>query len=335
VSFDYAFRGIGNPVLNAGAALSWDHERVADQNGNTIGLLVHSSTTFSLAETMVWPTERTSATWSVGTQVELRDYHTTPAAIINLLGPVYTSHPFYPALFTTVTWANPQYPDRAISPENGVSLTATAQEEWQPGNSGGSVGAPASSVVGIADAYRALPFGGFAHHVIALRVAAGWEGTNASSTFSAGGTNGAELSLVPGISVGDQSGAFGVRGYGAGSARGTDALAGSVEYRLPLAIPGRGVHLLPVFLGRVSLAAFADAGEAWCPTTGGSLPPACSAQDAQRRLMSSVGSEIDLDTGLQYDVPFRLRLGFAVPTANRAFYGNAAVSPYLAFGYSF
>jgi hypothetical protein len=93
--------------------------------------------------------------------------------------------------------------------------------------------------------------------------------------------------------------------------------------------------LLPVFLGRVSLAALADAGEAWCPTTGGTLPPACSAQDAQRRLMSSVGSEIDLDTGLQYDVPFRLRLGFAVPTANRAFYGNAAVSPYLGFGYSF
>ncbi len=336
VSFAYAFRGLGNPVLDAGAALSWDHERVADQNGNTIGLLVHQSTTLSLAETLVWPAERTSAAWSIGAQFEFRDYHTTPAAIIGLLSPVFTSHPFYPSLFTTVSWANPQYPDRAISPENGVSLTATGQEQWQPGaTGGGSVGGAAPSLIGIADAYHALPFGGYAHQVIALRVAAGWEGTNASSTFSAGGTNGTALLLVPGVSVGEQTQVFGVRGYGAGSARGTNAVAASAEYRLPLAMPGRGFHLLPVFLGRVSLAAFADAGEAWCPATGGSLPPACSAQDAQRRLMSSVGSEIDLDTGLQYDVPFRFRVGFAVPTANRAFFGNAAVSPYLGFGYSF
>ncbi len=336
VSFAYAFRGFGNPVLDAGAALSWDHERVANQNGNTIGLLVHRSTTLSVAESLVRPTERTSASWSIGAQFEFRDYHTTPAPIIGLLSPVFSSHPFYPALFTTVSWANPQYPDRAISPENGVSLTATAQEQWQPGTTGGgSVGGAVPSVIGIADAYRALPFAGFAHHVIAVRFAAGWEGTNASSTFTAGGTNGAALLLVPGVSVGNQARAFGVRGYGAGSARGTEALAGSVEYRLPLAMPGRGLRLLPVFLSHVALAAFVDGGEAWCPASGGNLPPACSAQDAQRRLMSSVGSELDLDTGLQYDVPFRFRLGIAVPTANRAFFGNAAVSPYLGFGYSF
>lgn len=336
IALAYAYSGIGNPVLTASAALSWDHERIANQDGNTIGLLVHRSTTLSLAETLLRTRVRTAASWSVGGLLEFRDYFTTPSPLLNLLSPVFGSHPFYPSLFTTATWSNTEAPTQSISPENGVSLSGTAQEQWQPGHTGGgSIGGPAPLLIGVADLYRALNLPGFAHHVIALRLAAGWEGTNAASTFSAGGTTGSSLLLVPGVSVGDQSRPFGVRGYGAGSARGTDAWAGSLEYRLPIAEPGRGWHLLPIFLGRVSFAAFADAGEAWCPSSSGNVAPACSAEDAERRLMSSTGGELDLDTGLQYDVPFRFRLGFAVPTANRAFYGNAAVSPYVGFGLSF
>jgi WD40 repeat protein len=329
----YEYRGFAKPVIDFGAATFWDHERIADTSGRTVGLLVHRTTALSLAETLLRPRVRTGASWTVGGELEFRDYHAEPGSLLGLLDRVYASHPVYPSVFTSASWSNAQYPELSISPENGVSLTATATEQWQPGN--GPVSGAAQYVVGIADLYRALDLPGYAHHVVAARVAAGWESANSASTFSAGGRSGQAVQLVPGVTVGDEPRVFGVRGYGPGAARGTRAWVGSLEYRLPLTMPGRGWRLLPLFLGRTSLTAFTDAGEAWCQTTGGALPAACSAADAQRRLMSSVGAELDLDAALQYDVPYRFRLGLAAPTSNRSFYGAAPVATYFSVGVSF
>jgi len=329
----YEYRGFTQPVIDFGAATFWDHERIADTSGRTVGLLVHRTTALSLAETLLRPRVRTNASWTVGGELEFRDYHAEPDSLLGFLDPVYGSHPVYPSVFTSASWSNAQYPELAISPENGVSLTGTATGQWQPGS--GPTSGAAQYLVGIADLYRALDLPGYAHHVVAARLAAGWETSNSASTFSAGGPTGQPVQLVPGITVGDEPRVFSVRGFGPGAARGTRAWVGSLEYRLPLSMPGRGWRLLPLFLGRTSLTAFTDAGEAWCQAAGGALPAACSAADAQRRLMSSAGAELDLDAALQYDVPYRFRLGLAAPTSNRSFYGAAPVAAYLSVGVSF
>jgi hemolysin activation/secretion protein len=128
---------------------------------------------------------------------------------------------------------------------------------------------------------------------------------------------------------------FSVRGFPPGAANGTRAMAGSLEYRIPLFAPGRGLHLLPFFLGKTSLTVFADGAEAWCPEHQGVLPGVCDAQDAQRRLLSSVGAELNFDTAFQYDASYRLRLGMAVPASNAAAYGASPVDFYVTFGLPF
>ena len=61
----------------------------------------------------------------------------------------------------------------------------------------------------------------------------------------------------------------------------------------------------------------------------------CDAQDAQRRLLSSAGVELNFDTAFQYDASYRVRLGMAVPTSNGAAYGASPVDFYVTFGLPF
>jgi hypothetical protein len=189
--------------------------------------------------------------------------------------------------------------------------------------------------VGEAALYQAFNFPGFAHHVLAAKLAGGLANQDAVSTFTAGGVNSSSIPVAAGLAVGDQPEVFTVRGYQVGSARGTQAFSGSLEYRAPLWAPGRGWHLLPLYLGKTSLSVFTDAAEAWCPVRGVMGTSVCNAPDAQRRLLNSVGSELNFDASLLYDVLYRLRLGVAVPTANREFYAAAPVTVYLALGLSY
>jgi Tol biopolymer transport system component len=327
----YEYRGLGFPVLDAGGAEYWTHQPIANANGQSVGELVHRTVTASLAETLLWPRARTNASWSVGADLEARTYSTTPGPLIDAIDPFYASHPYFPSVFTTIGWSNAQRPALSISPENGISFATTLRQRWQQAASA----ATERSIVGVADLYRALDFPGFAHHVVAAKFALGLENDGAISTFTAGGRSGEVVTIVPGVSVGDEPRVFGVRGFPPGAANGTRAMAGSLEYRLPLFAPGRGLHLLPFFLGKTSLTVFGDGGEAWCPVHGGTVPGVCDAQDAQRRLLSSAGAELNFDTSLQYDVPYRLRLGMAVPTSNGAFYGASPVDFYVTFGLPF
>jgi hypothetical protein len=327
----YEYRGLGLPVLDFGADEYWTHEYIANASGQALGLLVHRTIAASVSASLLRPRVRTNATWSLGASWELRAYHTEPGALIGNIDPFYASNPDFPSLFTVATWSNAQMPALAISPENGIALSGTARVRWQDA----TTSTTERSFVGVVDLYRALNLPGFAHHVIAARFAGGIENDGAISTFTAGGRSGESLEVVPGVTVGDQPRVFSVRGFPLGSETGTRALAASIEYRAPLLEPGRGWHLLPIFLGKTSVSVFADGAEAWCPTQGTVLPGVCQAQDAQRRLISSAGAELNFDTSLQYDVPYRLRLGMAIPTSNRAYYRAAPVDFYVTFGFPF
>jgi WD40-like Beta Propeller Repeat len=324
----YEYRGLGLPVIDLGAEEFWTHDPIANADGQLLGLLVHRTIMPSIAATLLRPRFRTNLTWTVGADWEFRTYATTPAALLGDIDPFYASSPNFPSVFTTVAWTNARSPDLAISPEDGIALSGTGRIRWQDA----AETTTERSVVGVFDAYKSIPLPGFAHHVIAAQAAVGLENADAISTFTAGGRSGQSLQVVPGITVGDEPQDFGVRGYPLGSAQGTRAFAGSLEYRMPLFEAGRGWHLLPVFLGTTSLSVFTDAAEAWCPSATGVLASVCDAPDAQRKLMNSVGAELNFVTSLQYDVPYRLRLGMGAPLANRRYYGAGPVDFYITFG---
>ena len=65
--------------------------------------------------------------------------------------------------------------------------------------------------------------------------------------------------------------------------------------------------------------------------TLGEHAPGC----ARAGHIASAGAELDLDAGLQYDVPYRLRLGLAFPLVNRSLRSVSGTSVYFQLGYQF
>jgi hypothetical protein len=61
----------------------------------------------------------------------------------------------------------------------------------------------------------------------------------------------------------------------------------------------------------------------------------CSQFDADNPVMSSVGAELNIDTGVQLDVQARIRLGVAFPLVNREVLGAKSSQLYATFGASF
>jgi hypothetical protein len=331
VDIGYSYRGFGLPIIGVGLSEFWQHQNLQSAAGTVVGLLVHRTLAASVTATLLRQRVRSNASWTVGAEWEARDYHTEPGEFLVQLDPIYRASPQYPSLFTTLGWSNTKFPALAISPEDGISVSVTGQQRWQ-------ITAPTNTsryALGQLSLYKALDLPGFAHHVMALYLAGGWEDNNATSELQVGGRNGVLLNVVPGLSVGDVGRMFFVRGFAPGAQEGTRALSGSFEYRLPLAIAARGWHLLPVFLGKTSLTMFYDAGEAWCPLDRGAVPIACSPGDVSRFLLSSAGAELTVDAALQYDVPYRFRFGLAAPLTNGQRYGASVVDPYVSFGLSF
>src|SRR5690606_30409749 len=98
-----------------------------------------------------------------------------------------------------------------------------------------------------------------------------------------------------------------VRGYREAARLGRYAWAASGEYRFPLALVHRGLGAWPVYLGRLSGALFADAGDAWDPGADE------GAVDPGRRILASVGGELAAEIILLYDFGMLFRTGVAFP----------------------
>ena len=325
-TFDAAYRyaGFGQPLLDLGGSQAWDRSVLVGENSATLGDLLRRSRTLSLGLTISRPRMRTSAVASLRGELEMRHYTTEPGTLLGRIGDdYYRSNPHYWSLVASGGWSNTQRPPLAISPEDGVSLQATGRLRWlagavQPG------GPRSQSISAVANGYKSIAAGGFAHHVVALHLAGGAASGADPGEFNVGGSSGTPAELFPGFTIGSRH-TFAVRGFPSGARSGQRVAAGSIEYRAPLAAPRRGLGFWPVFLDRTSLALFTDAGTAWGPGSNGSFSD----------YLASAGAELDLDTGLQYDVPYRLRLGFAVPLVNHSLRDVSRVSVYFQLGYAF
>jgi hypothetical protein len=327
----YRYAGLGRPLLDVAFDQTWTRASTVTSDGEAVGTLRRRERTAGLTATLQRPRFRTSAWASAGAEVEWHDWATDPGPLREALQPAFRELSSYPSVRVAAGFGNTRRPALSISPEDGVSLSGSLRQRWLDGD----VRPFTRSATGVAAAYRSLPWlPGFAHHVLAARVAGGWADDAATSEFEVGGVSGGTLEVLPGLAVGQGARTFGVRGVPAAAQAGTRAVAGTLEYRAPLAVAGRGIGRLPLFVDRASVALFGETGAAWCPT-GAADRPACRGAAAEPEWLRSAGAELDLDVALQYDVLYRFRVGVAVPQRNAAAGVAGGAQAYVTVGRAF
>ncbi len=333
-NFAYQYAGLGNPILGVTTEEDWEHGTVIGTSASgqkvAAGTIARRRRIIDVALSVLRPRVTTNSYFTLGVETEWQDFRTEPRALIAKLDTGFTTVFSYPAFFINVGWSNARQPTLAISPENGVQFAVSAKQQWL---SDDPTFTRNTSVIGVAKAFKALDLPGFAHHVLAFRVAAGWEDEKSLNTFSAGGISGTSLNIAPGVTLGDPQRTFFARGFPAGAQRGTRALGANLEYRLPISIPSAGLKMLPVFLQRVSAVAFADAASAWCPY--GLTRSVLCANGTPHDWMSSVGAELHIDAAYEYDLPYKFRFGVASPIVGRDYFGGGNAVIYFAVGLPF
>lgn len=359
-SLAYRNAMFGQPLIDLGYAQEWENIGcVADasQQNRCVGDLRRRIRDVALAFTFQRPRMRTFSFASIGTGVEIRDYATDSASLIGRIDSLYQRTYYYPRLVLSAGWSNLQFPPAAISPEDGISVSATSRHRWRTDTFTGDIADGTendvlnrltTSVIGSLSAFKSLDLPGYAHHVLALNVAGGIEDNRSTSYFEVGGVSGSVLEIFPGYVLGEGRRTFGVRGFDPAAQIGIYAFKASAEYRAPLLMPGRGIETLPLFIDRTSLTLFGEAGSAWCPGIFAARPAPlfsrCTPLEAdlgivqtEPELMASAGAELAVSAAiLSWDVPYRFRLGGAIPLAGKdAVFGNTRPRVYFAIGASF
>jgi hypothetical protein len=335
----YTYNGLGVPALELDASQDWTRLGVISEREppfSIMGDVRERQREADVSATWTRQRYRSALAVTAAAGLERNDFLATPSD--TLLPLVDTSGRYNSATIPTVTlaaaYATYSIPPFAISPEDGLSTAVTVQDQLKSGVT--SMGPPTLSTVGTLSLYKALPLPGYSHSVFALHAAGGYADTRANGYFEVGGISGGTFQILPGIAIGGGAQTFGVRGFEPATLLGVEAFAGSAEYRMPLRLDATSVGILPFFLQRSSLTFFGDYGVAWCPSTAGDRE-VCTDQILQRRTgISSAGAELNVDAGLlSWDVPYRFRLGAALPLLNGQAAGLPRIVWYVTSGVSF
>ncbi len=136
------------------------------------------------------------------------------------------------------------------------------------------------------------------HHALALHAGGGYGGGNLGGRgpFYVGGF--IDLPLVSTVQNVLIQGGIQMRGYPVAYEVGNDFALFNAEYRFPIVNVDRGPSTIPVFLNRISGAAFVDYGSAFN-------------DPAQAQFKTGVGGELWFDFDLGYVLNFTFRAGYA------------------------
>ncbi len=310
-SASYRYRGLGVPVLDLSWSQSWDATfRAVDTSGNTLGLVARRRRFATLASTWAVPRVRTSLSGTLGVQYEMRDFTSEVDSLLGAPDALLRRGTRYPIVFATTALSTARLGNRGISIEEGISVSTSSSYRWREDTPSLSSWRHSGQLRG----YVPLNLPGFARHVLMGRVAAAVTDENAAAELSVGGVSGVSTELLPGVVIGDPGRTFPVRGVAPGVQRGTRALGGSVEYRAPLVLLRDAPAPLMVFLDRLSFTLFSDAARAWCPGALATRQTTlCERPGTRDGWIASAGAEVVVDLAVQYDTPYRLRLGVAAP----------------------
>jgi hypothetical protein len=206
----------------------------------------------------------------------------------------------------------PSYPTRGVvgALHLGWGYSNATGYLWSVGNESGfdvnagldlSEPAFASDFTGYAatfnfGTYLRMPW--LQHHVVALHAAGGASGGNAGGRgpFYVGGFQ--DISVLQTIQNSLVQGGVVLRGYPVVAEIGHYYGLFNAEYRFPIVNIDRGLSTLPIFLNRITGAAFVDYGSAF------DLPE-------QAEFKTGVGGELWFDLSLGYILGFTFRAGYA------------------------
>ncbi len=257
-----------------------------------------------------WPWSTTRSSQSLGLA-----YQATYFAPLDAPVPSFQPRPGL-ATELQLSWqlGTAEQPAESVSPEDGVAV-------WVFGRAG-------SPHLGGDYEYAALDLSAAAylrvpwtrHHVLLLSGRAGL-GTGELGERRLYGLGGPQLRnpLIDLLFTGQLLGSGALRGYVPGAFVGSHLLLGTVEYRFPLLWIDRSPGTLPVYVGKLAAAIFADAGNAFDEWEA-------------LRLHPSVGAELRLGVDLGWGFAGSIRLGHAYGFDAGPLGGHR---PYLGVGASF
>jgi hypothetical protein len=276
---DYTYAGLGNPLLGFSAARAYDILAAA---------AVRREDNISLRATFLRPRWRSNTAFTIGVEGVAIRRDSTQFVIGDrdrLVGVV--------AGMALGTARTPAY---AISPEDGIRLSLFGRRRFdiEPDVRDATY----TELNGVTTGYRSLDVFGFAHHVLAARVSALHRTGLGIGPTDVGGTG----DFLP------------VRGFDDGDRIGFSAWSASLEYRVPVAMIGRGVRLWPIFIDRVATSAFVDAGNAGCTDEQTAVFLFCpGAPGRGDQMLLSTGLELYANVAVLSFFPAWMRLGLAQP----------------------
>jgi Tol biopolymer transport system component len=323
VTYEYA--GLGNPVLGFSVWRRWDEIPIVPPEEAPSAALYDREDGASVTATFLRRRARSAARLTIGGEgvAERRRLFDAPG-----LAPAYTGTNLLGA-FVQAGFATDQTYPFSISRENGVSLSGALLRRWDLERTATASGVPVdrsyTEALLSAAGFLSLRGPGFANHVLAVRLAGAGRTGPGADLFGIGSASGAEFDLGP-LGAIEGRRFLPVRGFGADARVGTRAWTATVEYRFPLALVGRGYRLWPLYLDRVSGAAFLDAGDAWCTPEQRSVFTGCGGEE----VAPLVGAGGELIVDMKAILWLRLRAGIGFPIHGAA--PGSRPTAYLRFG---
>lgn len=294
---DYTYAGLGNPLLTFRASREYDLlADISSQREDNVAVLA----------TLLRPKWRTNLALTGGIEGVVIKRDTTQGILDpedRLLGVV--------AGLSFGSYRSPAY---SISPEDGARASVFARRRFDvdPVFNDDTY----SELQGLLAGYKSVDAFGFAHHAIAAR---------ASGIYRSG------LGIGP-TDVGGSGDFLPVRGFSDGDRIGFTAWSASLEYRIPIAMIGRGYRLWPVFVDRVAGSVFVDAGNAACTDAQESVYAFCPGNEVgDDEMLISAGAEVFSNVAILTFSPAWMRAGIARPLQGP----RSKLRAYFSFGRSF
>ncbi len=307
--FSYSYRGRANPVVGVSTRQEWLVQVGSGEvAGNRMLALLRRERVTGLS--FLWRRPRVRSAMSIATGAEVRETALSWSGEGSAEAPAPADFPREEAIWLAAGVATTRAYELTLGVQSGVSASARLDARRRDA-SAIAEGSTYWRLLTRGRAYRAADWFGFAPSVFAFRLDGGVEASRATI----GLTVGDDVVRAP-----DDAGAgtpllsggtrLAVRGYPAGSQGGTRAVAGSFEYRFPIALVERGFRLAPIAVDRFWGDLFVDAGAAWCPET-------CTAVAARvptsPRPLLSVGGELIGRLRLGFSADLTFRAGAAIP----------------------
>jgi WD40 repeat protein len=313
----YAFVGLGNPILSVTADQTYDDagQFVVEPDLDTL-IVLERERSVSGAVTVLAPNWRRALSVTLGGGMtwrnrQLLDETLQPAQDFSLNRETIRLANYRASINVNST--------RSHAFQMGMARGASVflfggieQELAVPDSLSGAEGLDRSLAETQGQLRGAIPLwgGGYARHVLALRLSGGAAtGPGAGPLhYRVGGASGQREPLTGLELFGGNFIFFPVRGYETSSRFGRYAWSASAEYRFPLWLVNRGLGAWPLHLDRAVGSLFFDAGNAWGPDVWPT-----GFQNPLRTALASAGAEVTMEILGLYDIVVRLRGGVGFP----------------------